>query len=134
MSVDVWRDGFDGPRTGEFADFHRLLSADAVPAPDAPWQPDLCEFALSFDGYAAFGGSELVADLANAASERWHVGGDLPVDLVELRACLFFEQRRQRWLDQAPGEFPAEGSWLAYVRALAEAIRVWASQGPDPGA
>ena len=130
MTHAIWSDGFDGPRNGEFGDWHQVLTVDSVPASDAPWFPILCDFALSFDGYAAFGDSDRLGDLANAASERWHQKGELPDNLAELRACLFFEQRRQRWLDQAPGEFPAEGSWLAYVRALVDAIRLSAGAPP----
>lgn len=112
-------------------------SCTRQPVPDAPWFPTLCDFALSFDGYAALGDFDRLATLANVASESWQQTGELPDSLVELRACLFFEQRRQRWLDQAPGEFPAEGPWLAYVRALVDAIRMRAgelppSRGPAP--
>ena len=34
-------DGFDGPRDGEFADFHRTLTEESLPGPDAPWMPDI---------------------------------------------------------------------------------------------
>lgn len=118
-----WSDGFDGPVHGEFASFHRTLTLEAVPAHDAPWHPDLAEFALSFDAYAALGSLDAVADTANRASAAWKESRALPSDLIALRACLFFEQRRQRHLDQPPSEFPPEGSWLQYVRALVDAIR-----------
>ena len=45
-------------------------------------------FALSIHGYDVMGGFELCADLANTAT---------PTALTELRCCLFFEQRRERF-------------------------------------
>jgi len=121
MTRLLWRDGFDGPHGGELGDWHWVLTPETVHRPFAPWLPALCSFARILDGYGALGGLEPVAELANAASGRWRESGELPDDLVELRACLFFEQRRQRWLDQAAGERPAEGPWLAYRQVLVEA-------------
>lgn len=55
-----------------------------VPSADAPFDRIIC-FAYSFGGYAEAGGIEQCAYIAN---ERRHN------TLTELRACLFFEQRR----------------------------------------
>lgn len=118
----TWTDGFWSPPSESTQAYRRRLTAGTVPAPDAPWA-DIIPFALSFDGYAAFGGFASLADVASEAHDEWFRNGSLPADLVTLRSCLFFEQRRQRHLDQAPGSFPPEGEWFDYVRALVEAIR-----------
>jgi hypothetical protein len=121
-----WTDGFRSPPS-DINVPRPYLTADSVPRHDAPWRPDLARFALSFDGYTAIGSD--LGRLANEVSETWALRGRLPDDLVLLRSCLFFEQRRQRHLDQPPGAFPPEGEWLDYVRALVEAIRVFAERG-----
>ncbi len=108
--------GFDGPRDGEFSDFHRALDEESIPGPNAPWMPDIAEFALTFDGYEALG--DRTGDLANATKHKWTETRALPDDLIELRSCLFFEQRRYRHFGWGPDE-----DAMAYVRALVEAIR-----------
>ena len=123
----VWTDGFDGPRDGEFGEFHQVLTPGIIPQPDAPFWMDIAEFALTFDGYEALAADRL-GDLASESQDRWLRTGVLPKSLVELRSCLFFEQRRWRQLDATP-----EGHDLAYIRTLIEAIRIYASTGePAP--
>lgn len=69
-------DGFDGPRHGEFAAFHRTLSVEAIPGPEAPWFPDINEFALTFDAYEAMGGLDTPGvDLVKRRLGRWCFGG-----------------------------------------------------------
>ena len=70
---------------------HRIsneqLLLERIPDPDgdlASWE----DFALLLDGYSVMGGFEPCADLANTGT---------PTSLTELRCCLFFEQRRERW-------------------------------------
>lgn len=109
--------GITGPRDGEFADWHRPLTLSSSPDSDASWSPDITEFALTFDGYAAFGGQ--VGDLANATLEKWEQTRELPRNLIALRACLFFEQRRYRHFGHEPGE-----DAMPYIRALIKAIRL----------
>lgn len=74
----------------------------------------LSEFALSFDGYAAFG-VQPVLDMNAAASRRYAKTGRLPHNLAVLRGCLFSEQRAARFTDSGFGG--------DYVTALLEAIR-----------
>ena len=109
-------DGFDGPRDGEFAGFHRTLTEESIPRPDAPWMPDIAQFALTFDGYKALG--DPAGDMANATRRGWNENGVLPHDLIDLRSCLFFEQRRYRHFGWNPDE-----DAMRYIRALIEAIR-----------
>lgn len=110
--------GFDGPTDGEFAEFHQMLTSEMIPGDDAPWQPDIVNFALTFDGYAAFDGFDPLAATGNITAEEWQRDGALPNDLSILRGCLFFEQRRYRHFDSDP-----PGESMAYIRALVSAIR-----------
>lgn len=75
------------------------------------------QFALTFDGYAALG-SERCAEIANKQS---------PSTLTELRACLFFEQRRCRHFSRnpdaetsrylsAPNDLGSLGIWRCTIR------------------
>lgn len=83
--------GFDGPRTSEFAEFHSILSAVALDAVTA--DPGLLpEFALSFDGYAAFDDRELFR-IAQKVEADFQASGKVPANLVALRCCLFAAQR-----------------------------------------
>jgi hypothetical protein len=104
------------------------LSIGSVPTDDDPWDPDVVRFALSFDGYEAFGGIGPLAGYANEWRERWVADGRLPDDVAGLRACLFFEQRRHHHFGRAP-----EGDDAEYVRCLLWSIRT-AVSGGDPGA
>lgn len=121
MTSFTWVDGFNGPTNGEFGDYQRPLTAEAVPAATAPFWMEAAEFALTFDGYAAVSESKDLGDLANRAVDRWHDTGRLPESLVELRSLLLFEQRRYRHLDMEP-----EGEEMVYIKALVEAIRAHA--------
>jgi len=109
-------DPIDGPRTDEFAYFHRVLSAREVPNRDEPW-PAIAKFALSFDAYAAYG-FQGTAALANEARRAFAVTGEVPESLAVLRACLFFEQRR--------GHHTGQEHVATYIAALIEGIRALA--------
>src|SRR5258708_1918094 len=60
------------------------LQLDQVPKPEADWDL-ISKFALTFNGYKAWGSFEKCAEIAN--QERHS-------SLTELRTCLFFEDRR----------------------------------------
>lgn len=113
-------DGVDGSLDGEFVGFRRALTEDSIPGPNALWMPDIARFALAFDGYQALG--DRIGDLANAAKNEWSENGVLPQGLIELRSCLFFEQRRYRHFGSDPDEAD-----MPYIHALVEAIRAHAS-------
>ncbi|MBU6159512.1 MAG: hypothetical protein KGO50_00210 [Myxococcales bacterium] len=83
-----------------------LTLAD-IPTPGTAWREQL-EFCLSVDGYALFPTKRLAAFRA----------GKPPKKLTELRAALFYEQRRWRdgWNEPA-------GEDLEYIQGLVDAIR-----------
>ncbi len=89
-------EGLDGIASGE-------LRAEHIPAPGSSWSL-VGEFALTFDGYAYAGGFTELAERANALEERYVRTGVIPdaLELDELRAMLFFEQRRWRHFGDAP--------------------------------
>lgn len=93
------------------------LKRTDVPAPTAPW-PEIELFALTLEGYEEIpnGGC---ADLANNVSDAFSKDAKSleGLTLTELRACLFFEQRRHHF-----GWGP-EGNELIYIGALLDSIR-----------
>jgi hypothetical protein len=92
------------------------LTPEDVPAPDADYYDVISEFALTFNGYDYY--PDTCEDIANRALERFGDCGAVPDSLSELRACLFYEQRRWRHFGE---DLDAEA--LAYIRALVDAIR-----------
>ena len=78
----------------------------------------IAAFALTYDGYERF---ERVAEFANNNTALYHADKATinRRTLTELRACLFFEQRRFRHMDEEP-----ENGDLEYIHALLEAILV----------
>jgi len=86
---------------------------------------DLWTFALSFDGYAYFGGTDPAHDrlvqFAQSVSKEFRETGVLPKlgEIGMYRACLFAEQRRWAWMaysDLAMAD-------VQYYKALADEIR-----------
>jgi hypothetical protein len=63
---------------------NRELKVSDLPAPGADWST-INRFALTFNGYEQLGSFEACAEIANARKSD---------TLTDLRACLFFEQRR----------------------------------------
>ncbi len=70
----------------------------------------IAKFASTFNGYKQCGSFEACAEIANARRHN---------TLTELRACLFFEQRRWRHFGETPD---AEAE--TYQRSLVEGIRM----------
>jgi hypothetical protein len=94
------------------------LRPEHLPAPEDD-QMVWIRFALTFDGYAEKGTREECAAFANAVRESWERSGTLPGGLSDLRAALYYEQRRWRWSDEAPF---TDREWR-YWRSLVDAIR-----------
>ena len=127
--VLVWTDGRVAPKTGAFAPCaiaNMSLDPESVPGPDLGWEK-LNEFALSYDGYAYW---DDLPELAHRSLTGWIRDDSLPAGLDELRACLFYEQRRWHHFGDAPN-----GRSLEYLWDLATAIRaaIEARSGPEPG-
>jgi hypothetical protein len=114
--------GVDGPKRGEFAEFHKVLSKELVEG--VAGDPGLVsEFALSFDGYEAVGKAELFR-IARKVEAEFDATGRIRANLVELRCCLFAAQRG----------FHHRGETMAgpYVDALMAAIRRNVTGGGTP--
>jgi len=86
------------------------LNADMIPLPESSYA-DISEFAITFYGYDL----PNCAELANSRSA---------VTLSELRAVLFFEQRRYRHFGHNP-----TGEDLEYIRSLVLKIRERVASG-----
>jgi hypothetical protein len=92
------------------------LRLDLIPEVDD--DRSLVEFALTFDGYSHYGGFEACADICNADGRSYFADGSLPRSMSELRACLFFEQRRWHHCGEAP-----DAEAKRYMGVLLDAIR-----------
>ena len=100
------------------------LRAGDVPECSYEWLPSiqgredwsLINFALSFDGYENFDIEDL-GDVCNAVRQTYNRNSKIlkSFNTAGLRMLLFFEQRRDRWLD--------ENRVSDYVRDLLELIR-----------
>jgi hypothetical protein len=105
------------------------LRPQNVPGPNAPWQPTVAEFALTFDGYEAMGGFGRLSSYAQRTYQRWKDDGRLPQDLRQLRSCLFMEQRAARWAEYGAGG-PSDEQ-VEYAHALIDAIRTLVATRAD---
>lgn len=92
------------------------LRIEDVPGIDAEWD-DVREFALTFNGYGYVRSLETLAKLAGHTRNEYAKNSSLKDSLDDLRASLFFEQRREHWTDCG-----FEGDELRYIRALLAAI------------
>jgi len=97
----------------------KLEKAD-VPDMTAPLL-EIEMFALTFDGYRAFP-DEGCANLANKVMDEFSKNSRILENLTrtELRACLFFEQRRCRHCDEVP-----DANGMIYIDALLNLIRTF---------
>ena len=99
------------------------LHVELVPDRTAPWEA-VEEFALTYDGYAYWSD---VVELAGRALRRWTRDGTLPDGIDELRACLFFEERRWHHFGEEP-----HGRAARYVGALLDAIGSAVASAAEP--
>ncbi len=92
------------------------------------------KFAATFDGYRAWGGFGPCALVANTINADWMRDNALPDSLTLLRTALYFESRRERFVDFGGFGDSREG-WerhRRYMRLLLEAIGRRVSEGhPD---
>lgn len=109
---------------------HRAASAWSalgVPHPDAPWG-DIEEYALAC---APEAGRAELAHMASAARRVWTRYRQLPQGVEELRACLFFEQRRWHLFGAEP-DGPARAYASALVLGIGLAVHATA-EPTEPG-
>ena len=102
---------------------NEALTVADVPDIMADWET-IAPFALTFDGYEYTGGQRGCKALAEWMRDDWREASLLPAHLSELRAALFYEQRRARWTDTDP-----QGADLRYIRALVAAIALLVREG-----
>ena len=127
-----WTDPRSAP-TGDFAATavpNRSLGPDAVPGHGDPWDV-VSDFCLSYDGYAYW---DDLPELANRVLQGWTHDHSLPRDLDELRACLFYEQRRWHHFGEEPSGRSAlfMGAALDALRALVAPTVRGVERVPDP--
>jgi hypothetical protein len=109
------------------------LDPKDVPESGASWG-EIARFAQTFDGYQHFPDSHC-ADLANRVKKAFPNNERIvrELNLYELRACLFFEERRFTYFEREP-----TGAEMHYLRALVAEISlksrsdVVAEQGLKP--
>ena len=91
-----------------------------LPPLNAEYWGVIDQFALSFDGYEQWGSFEkcACAEIGNHSSATYQEKKVLPSSLIDLRTCLFFEQRRWRHFGEHPDK-----EIMTYIHALVEAIR-----------
>lgn len=88
--------------------FNSQLQLADIPSSEASWN-EIQSFALTFDWRRYFKTFSELAELANQRRSK---------TLAEMRACLFFEQRRWRHFDEEP-DFES----MKYLRELLNKIR-----------
>jgi len=93
------------------------LASMGVPRRGTSWDV-MSDFALSYDGYGYW---DDLHELANRVVQRWTRSRMLPGTLDELRACLFYEQRRWHHFGEDPSGRSAEYMW-AIVDAISALV------------
>ena len=104
-----------------------FLRESDLPASAAEVENTWNQFALTFDGYAHWGSTDKCGEIANHCAEVYYRSRVLPESLMELRTCLFFEQRRWHHFGT---EISPES--MTYIQALIAAIRTNLKAGPTP--
>ena len=108
---------------------NKELNINMIPSKEAKWNPEISDFALTFDGYdyiqERYPDVREIWDVINPLFEKWLTDFEatkaLPDDLSELRCFLFFIQRNRRWSEQAPGG--DQGNSPSLVHLILDKIR-----------
>jgi hypothetical protein len=98
-----------------------------VPSPSTPWNSEVIEFALSYNGYDRHGTQGAYA-IAGAVHASWEQNGTPEGDLASLRCALFFVQRAAHHTDQPPDS----GYLAALLAAIQERSGGWVDGPADP--
>jgi hypothetical protein len=111
-----WKNPSQAP-AGDFAPCavpNAQLRVHSIPGHGDTWDA-ISTFSLSYDGYAYW---DDVSELATRSIRRWTRNRTLPGSIDELRACLFYEQRRWHHFGEEPN-----GRGAQYVTALLDSLR-----------
>jgi len=111
-----WRDPSRAP-AGAFAPCavpNGQLRVHGIPDHTGTWDA-VASFCLSYDGYAYW---DDVSELATRSIRNWTRAHALPDSIDEVRACLFYEQRRWHHFGEEPN-----GRGAQYVWALLDSLR-----------
>jgi superfamily II DNA or RNA helicase len=100
VQANKWMDTFTdhyAPLRGTVVEGHAVPTERlvAVPGPDVT-EPELNEFALTYNGYTIHHAVQAVAAIARAVEQEW-TQGRLTTDPDRLRATLFHCQRQAHW-------------------------------------
>jgi hypothetical protein len=90
------------------------LRVHGIPDRGDPWEA-VSSFSLSYDGYAYW---DDVSELATRRIRGWTRDRTLPASIDEVRACLFYEQRRWHHFGEEPN-----GRGALYFWALLDTLR-----------
>jgi hypothetical protein len=114
--VLLWKNPVVAP-AGAFAGCavpNSQVKVHAVPDHGDSWDA-VSSFSLSYDGYAYW---DDVTELATRSIRNWTRTRQLPGSIDEVRACLFYEQRRWHHFGEEPN-----GRGAQYVWALLDSLR-----------
>jgi len=88
-----------------------------IPDENAEWD-EILKYDLNFNAYEYWDSFEKTAEIANKQLKKYSTKGTLPVDIIKLKTCLFFEKRRYRHMGRVPSD-----EAMKYIKALIEKIR-----------
>ncbi len=111
-----WKNPSQAP-VGDFSSCavpNAQLRVHGIPERGDTWDA-VSSFSLSYDGYAYW---DDVCELATRHIRNWTRHHTLPVSIDEVRACLFYEQRRWHHFGEDPN-----GRGEQYVWALLDTLR-----------
>jgi hypothetical protein len=108
------------------------LRVHGIPDRGDPWDA-VSSFSLSYDGYAYW---DDVSELATRRIRAWTRDHTLPNSIDEVRACLFYEQRRWHHFGEDPNGRGAQYVWalLDTLRSLVAARTALDPAPPEPAA
>jgi hypothetical protein len=118
-----WKDPSQAPR-GAFAACavpNAQLQLATIPERGDPWDA-VSSLSLSYDGYAYW---DDVTELATRSIRSWTRDRAVPGTIDEIRACLFYEQRRWHHFGEDPS-----GRGARYIGALLDALRALVAARP----
>jgi hypothetical protein len=93
------------------------IAPDSLPTAGSDWS-EYAGLAVTFDPVAAFGSPEYAVETARSMSAHWRRTGELRGTIDDLRAALWFERRRWRYLGRDP-----DAETMRFCAAIVRALR-----------